>query len=132
MKGTVLDFNEATGTGQISGEDGNRYSFEAGAVMSQVAARAGSKVDFQVNESGQADGIYVEFGSSAAKSKIVAALLAFFLGGLGIHKFYLGKNTAGIIMLAVFPARFHTARHSDRDCQHHRLHRVHHLSGEVR
>ena len=33
------------------------------------------------------------------KSKIVAALLAFFLGGLGIHKFYLGKTTAGIIML---------------------------------
>lgn len=33
------------------------------------------------------------------KSKIVAALLAFFLGMLGIHKFYLGKTTAGIIML---------------------------------
>jgi TM2 domain-containing membrane protein YozV len=26
-------------------------------------------------------------------------LLAFFLGGLGIHKFYLGKNRAGLIML---------------------------------
>lgn len=36
---------------------------------------------------------------SGDKNKIVAALLAFFLGGLGIHKFYLGKNTAGIIML---------------------------------
>ncbi|QYK53233.1 MAG: NINE protein [Fimbriimonadaceae bacterium] len=33
------------------------------------------------------------------KQKIVAALLAFFLGGLGVHKFYLGKNTLGIIML---------------------------------
>ena len=27
----------------------------------------------------------------ASKSRITAALLAFFLGGIGIHKFYLGK-----------------------------------------
>ena len=32
-------------------------------------------------------------------TKIVAALLAFFIGGLGVHKFYLGKNQAGVIML---------------------------------
>lgn len=31
------------------------------------------------------------------KSRIVAALLAFFLGGFGVHKFYLGKTQAGII-----------------------------------
>lgn len=35
------------------------------------------------------------------KNKIVAALLAIFLGGLGIHKFYLGKTTAGIIYLVL-------------------------------
>lgn len=33
------------------------------------------------------------------KNKIVAALLAFFLGGLGIHKFYLGENGMGILYL---------------------------------
>ncbi len=33
------------------------------------------------------------------KSKIVAALLAFFFGGLGIHKFYLGKPIQGIIYI---------------------------------
>jgi len=38
-------------------------------------------------------------GLSGDKNKIVAALLAFFLGMLGIHKFYLGKTNAGIIML---------------------------------
>ena len=31
--------------------------------------------------------------------RMTAALLAFFVGGLGIHKFYLGHNTAGIIYL---------------------------------
>lgn len=33
------------------------------------------------------------------KSKTTAALLAIFLGGLGIHKFYLGKTFLGVIYL---------------------------------
>ena len=33
------------------------------------------------------------------KSKIAAGLLAIFLGGLGIHYFYLGKTSAGLICL---------------------------------
>lgn len=35
------------------------------------------------------------------KDHVAAGLLAIFLGQLGIHKFYLGYNTAGFIMLAV-------------------------------
>ncbi len=38
---------------------------------------------------------------SHSKSKLVAGLLGVFLGGLGIHKFYLGYNRAGAIMLGV-------------------------------
>lgn len=33
------------------------------------------------------------------KNKYVAAALAFFLGGLGVHKFYLGKTWQGILYL---------------------------------
>ncbi len=36
------------------------------------------------------------------KSKIIAILLAWFLGGFGIHKFYLGKTGAGIFYLLFF------------------------------
>lgn len=36
------------------------------------------------------------------KSVGVAVLLALFLGGLGIHKFYLGKTSLGIIYLLFF------------------------------
>lgn len=37
--------------------------------------------------------------SNVSEKKIVAGILALLLGGLGIHKFYLGRNGAGIIML---------------------------------
>jgi TM2 domain-containing membrane protein YozV len=36
-----------------------------------------------------------------AEKKVVAGVLAILLGAFGIHKFYLGYNTAGIIMLVV-------------------------------
>lgn len=42
----------------------------------------------------------MSMGGGRGKNKLVAALLAFFLGSLGIHNFYLGATTAGIIQLA--------------------------------
>ncbi|KAA0129744.1 TM2 domain-containing protein [Chryseobacterium sp. SN22] len=33
------------------------------------------------------------------KSKSTTVLLTFFLGGLGIHRFYLGQNAMGILYL---------------------------------
>lgn len=38
---------------------------------------------------------------SGSKSKTTAALLGIFLGGIGIHKFYLGYTTPAIIMLCI-------------------------------
>lgn len=35
------------------------------------------------------------------KSKAVAALLCFFLGALGVHRFYLGKTGSGIAILVL-------------------------------
>lgn len=39
--------------------------------------------------------------SPCSKDHVAAGLLAIFLGSLGIHKFYLGYNTPGFIMLAI-------------------------------
>ena len=40
-------------------------------------------------------------GCDGKKDKTVAALLAIFLGALGIHEFYLGNNTSAIIRLVI-------------------------------
>lgn len=40
-------------------------------------------------------------GDYSDKSKLAAALLAFFLGCFGVHRFYLGHTTIGIIQLVL-------------------------------
>lgn len=44
------------------------------------------------------------FGATTAngRNRVVAALLAFFVGGFGIHKFYLGQTGLGILYLVFF------------------------------
>ncbi len=40
--------------------------------------------------------------SEIGNKKLIAGLLAIFLGGLGIHKFYLGYTKAAVIMLVLY------------------------------
>lgn len=40
------------------------------------------------------------------KSRIALSLLAFFIGSLGIHRFYAGRTPSGICMLALFLLNF--------------------------
>jgi TM2 domain-containing membrane protein YozV len=39
--------------------------------------------------------------SEAGQKKLVAGILGILLGGLGIHRFYLGDTTGGIIRLVI-------------------------------
>lgn len=45
---------------------------------------------------------------ASSKSKVVAALLCFFLGWLGVHRFYLGYTTIGIVQLVLTLVAFLT------------------------
>lgn len=44
---------------------------------------------------------YVSGPGMSNKSKVTAAILAFFLGGFGIHNFYLGKTGRGVAQLLI-------------------------------
>ena len=52
----------------------------------------------ELNNNGVA-GEVVTQSTMSDKSKAVAALLCFFLGALGIHRFYLGRIGSGVAML---------------------------------
>ena len=45
---------------------------------------------------------YYQKSFYGGKSKLTAALLAFFLGGLGIHSFYMGQTRKGFIQLGLY------------------------------
>ena len=105
MQGKVLGYDAQTG-GMISGTDGKRYNFSPEAIAERpFVVRPGTDVDFEA-DGDRALSIYPLTAVSGEKSKIAAALLAFFLGALGAHKFYLGYKTQGIIMLVVWALGF--------------------------
>ena len=107
MRGSIIQYDAKTAQGIISGEDGSRYHFSGTDFESDISlAQSGVHVDFEIAD-GTAISVYVLKGTTngqvlGEKSKIAAGLFALFLGSLGIHKFYLGQTTAGIIMLAAW------------------------------
>ena len=104
MKGSILDYQPDSRSGVISGEDGQRYQFDAPQWQGSDEISAGRSIDFVANGD-KAESIYPDkaaVSNTASTKKIAAALLAFFLGAFGAHKFYLGYTKQGIIMLVVF------------------------------
>ncbi len=107
MKGMVLNFDSVNKTGVISADDGARFTFSFNDWKSPNMPVTGVRIDF-VGTGGVAQEIYLDVAnqgvaaSSTNSKKLTAALLAFFLGAFGAHKFYLGYTTQGFIMLAVF------------------------------
>ena len=106
MKGRVLNYSVQENTGLISGDDGNRYTFEGGEWREQALPIQGSFVDFQVAQ-GTDHAISIYLGSGAqpgvgGKSKVVVGVLAILFGVLGVHKFYLGYSGQGALVLVLF------------------------------
>lgn len=101
MKGRILSYSIQENSGVITCDDDNRYSFVGSEWNETEAPRRGDYVDFEPHEN-KAVQIYRALDAKPRKEKIVAGLFAFLLGGLGVHKFYLGYKTAGIIHLLIF------------------------------
>ncbi len=106
MKGTILDYTVQGNKGVITAENGERYTFGGEQWKAAGVPQRGQRVDFVPQEGSQAAEVYLQVGAAGAtsgeKNKITAALLAFFLGAFGGHKFYLGYTSAAWTMLLVW------------------------------
>jgi len=101
MKGKILGFDAENFKGVILGNDEKRYNFIQSEWENDKTPFVNQTVDF-VAEGNDAKAIYSDIGTQTyEKSKIVAIVLAFFTGGIGGHKFYLGCINEGIIMAAI-------------------------------
>ncbi|MDP5278545.1 TM2 domain-containing protein [Sphingomonas sp. DG1-23] len=111
MRGQVLGVDRTSGEGQISGEDGQRYSFRPDDWSGEKGPAVGARVDFategaralRIFRLPDSDTVAVAHRppASSDRNKYVAALLAFFLGTLGIHRFYLGRNGSAVLMIVL-------------------------------
>jgi len=114
MRGQVLGVDTRTGDGIVTGEDGRRYSFKPLDWAARGEPAVGMEVDFEIHES-RALSIFPVPGTSPPpvavapasappgddSNKYIAALIAFLIGPLGIHRFYLGRTGSGIAMIVL-------------------------------
>src|SRR5262249_53734995 len=81
---------------------GYKYCAACGAALHLQAVICPScGVPAGVQPSAGASGFTPEQLREAHSAKVTAGLLAIFLGGLGIHKFYMGFNGAGLVYLLI-------------------------------
>lgn len=114
MRGQVLGVDTRTGEGLVAGDDGRRYRFTPEDWAQRGEPAIGIAVDFEA----EGDRALSVFPMPAAggvrqvtvpvspelyndRNKFVAAALAFVLGTLGVHRFYLGRTGSGIAMLVM-------------------------------
>ncbi|CAM1636200.1 TM2 domain-containing protein [Bartonella sp. B10834G6] len=95
MRGSIISYTRNKGL--ISGADNNRYEFTRLDWTGQGEPSAGIKVDF-VAEGAIAKNIF-PLSIDSKHSKVVMAIVCWFFGVFGVHRFMVGKIGTGVLML---------------------------------
>ena len=95
MRGSIISYTRNKGL--ISGADNNRYEFTRLDWSGQGEPSAGIKVDF-VAEGEIAKNIF-PLSIDSKHSKVVMAIVCWFFGVFGVHRFMVGKIGTGVLML---------------------------------
>ncbi|WP_375614948.1 MULTISPECIES: TM2 domain-containing protein [unclassified Bartonella] len=99
MKGKIIGHDQ--GDYFISGADGKRYQFANWDWSGKTPPKIGDVVDF-VCEGDTIKSIFpILTEGQSQQSKVTLAVVCFFLGGLGIHRFMVGKVGTGIAILLI-------------------------------
>ena len=106
MIGRITSYDSDTQTGAIQCED-LFFEFHHDDWVSTAEPEANDAVNFVGNRKGKARAVYLvgEYlnKQGAVKSKLIAAMLALVLGGLGAHRIYLGYYWVAVAQI-VFTA----------------------------
>ncbi|CAM1628866.1 TM2 domain [Bartonella apihabitans] len=95
MRGSIISYTRNKGL--ISGADNNRYEFTRLDWSGQGEPSAGIKVDF-VTQGAIAKNIF-PLSIDSKHSKVVMAIVCWFFGIFGVHRFMVGKIGTGVLML---------------------------------
>lgn len=100
MKGSILAYEQNTDSGVISGNNGQRYTFEKKDFGVQEEPKKGMIVDFQ-EQDGKATGLYSIVDEAAKNTNtilgITALAVTFFFGFIGtfVSRVFISKGTVG-------------------------------------
>jgi len=95
MRGSIISYTRNKGL--ISGSDNNRYEFMRLDWSGKGEPSVGIEVDF-APQGAIAKNIF-PLNTDSKHSKVVLAIVCWFFGVFGVHRFMVGKIGTGILML---------------------------------
>ena len=95
MRGSIISYSGNRGL--ISGADNNRYQFTSSDWSGKGEPLDGREVDFTA-EGGFARDIF-PLRNNRTHSKVILAIICWFFGIFGAHRFMVGKIGTGLVML---------------------------------
>ncbi|WP_273758757.1 TM2 domain-containing protein [Bartonella sp. AU55XJBT] len=99
MKGKIIGQDQ--GDYLVSGDDGKRYQFADWNWLGKKTPKIGDVVDFVYEDNIVKSVLPLLSRKESEQTRLGLAVICFFLGWLGIHRFMAGKVGTGLVMLLI-------------------------------